>query len=87
MENKNLPRKKFLVWGIGLASLLTIPAFLRRSKKQKASGSTVKMLTQEGNLVEIAIADIPSKKKKIKPADIPAWVKRNHTLHLSNERK
>jgi hypothetical protein len=73
MENKNVSRKKFLSWGLGITSLLAVPAFLRSSKKKKET-KTVKMLTQDGKLVEIEVAHVPPAKKKIKDADIHTWV-------------
>ena len=71
-ETKDLSRKKFLFWGIGISSLLAIPAFLRPKKNKETK--TVKMLTQDGRLVEIEVANIPSKKNKLKANDIHTWV-------------
>ena len=76
-EKKNLSRKKFLFWGISITSLFTIPAFLRfRPKKKKAD--TIKMLTQDGRLVEVDITKLSSKKEKIKPEEIHTWVNKKH---------
>ena len=72
-KEKDLSRKKFLFWGIGISSLFALPAFLRTSKKNKET-KTVKMLTQDGRLVEINVSNIPSKKDKLKQADIHTWV-------------
>jgi hypothetical protein len=77
---KNVSRKKFLAWGVGVSSLLAIPAFLKFPGKKKSKGTTVKMLTQEGKLVEINVADIPSKKKKLNPSDIHTWITRKTSL-------
>jgi hypothetical protein len=44
-----------------------------RSKKKKEP-QKVKMLTQDGRLVEIDIENIPVKKQKIRNADIHTWV-------------
>ena len=74
-KNKGLSRKKFLSWGIGITSLLAIPAFLRFPKKNKAPGS-IKMLTQDGRLVEVDASAISGKKEKIKIEEIHNWVKR-----------
>lgn len=74
MENdKAVSRKKFVAWGVGIASLLAVPAFLRPSKKKKET-KTAKMLTQDGRLVEVDITNLPDQKKKIKPEDIHTWV-------------
>jgi len=74
-QNKNLSRKKFISWSIGLSSLLMVPAFLQFRKKKPAT-KTVKMLTQDGRLVEILVADIPDKKKKIGDEELLTWVNR-----------
>ena len=72
MKNKNLSRKKFLSWGIGITSLLALPAFLKSKKKKETQ--MVKMLTQDGRLVEVESTKLGAKKKKIKDADLPTWV-------------
>jgi len=77
-ENKKVSRKTFLAWGVGVSSLLSIPAILKFSGKKKKAGNTVKMLTQQGTLVEIDMANIPSKKKKIKSEDIPTWINKKN---------
>jgi hypothetical protein len=74
--NKGFSRKKFLSWGIGISSLLAIPAFFRPAQKNKET-KKVKMLTQEGKLVEVDVSAISGKKEKIKNADIHSWVKRS----------
>jgi hypothetical protein len=71
-DKKKLSRKNFLSWGAGITSLLVLPSFFRSKKKKQ--GEKVKMLTQDGRLVEIAIENIPAKKGKIKSADIHTWI-------------
>ena len=78
-EIKNISRKKFVFWGLGAGALLAIPSFLRFSKKKKDS-QKVKMLTQDGRLVEIDVANIPDKKKKIANADIHTWINKKPSL-------
>jgi len=70
---KNLSRKRFLSWGLGVTSIIAVPSFLRRFKKHKDL-QKVKMLTQDGLLVEIEVENIPVKKEKIKEGDIHNWV-------------
>jgi hypothetical protein len=77
---KNVSRKRFLAWGVGISSLLAVPALLKFRGKKKSKRTTVKMLTQEGKLVEINVADIPSKKKKINPSDIHTWINRKTSM-------
>lgn len=78
-ENTHVSRKKFLAWGLGIGSLLTVPAFLRISR-QKTKSKTTKMLTQDGRLVEVDMARIPEEKKKIKSEEIHTWIKSKKTL-------
>lgn len=78
-QNKNVSRKKMISWGIGFTALLALPSFLRFSKKKKETRK-VKMLTQDGKLVEIDVVNIPEKKKKIQQADIHTWVSKKPTL-------
>ncbi len=75
-ENKIQSRKKFIGVGISAAALLTAFRFFIPGKKTKKSG-TVKMLTQDGKLVEVDIAALPAKKKKITNKEMQTWIKNN----------
>ena len=72
-EIKPVPRKKFLAWGLGITSVIAIPAFLRFSKSKKPT-KQVKMLSQDGSLVYVDIDKIPAQKKKINKEDIHTWI-------------
>jgi hypothetical protein len=72
-EQKQVSRKSFLSWTAAIGALVAIPAFLRPTKK-KAALKTVKMLTQDGRLVMIDVANIPNKKKKITLDALHNWV-------------
>lgn len=79
MENKltgekPVTRKKFLLWSAVFSSILAVPAFLMPSGKNKPA-KTVKMLSQDGTLVEIEVSRIPAKKGKLKDKEIHTWVK------------
>jgi hypothetical protein len=78
-SNSTIPRKKFLIWGAGLSALLAIPSFLKFRKKTPLPQS-VKMLTQDGKLVEIDIAHMPSKTEKISKSGLQTWVHKKNTL-------
>jgi len=82
MENeksKLVQRKKFIVWSVGVLSVFTAAKyFFRSTPKQKTT--TVKMLTQEGKLVEVEASKLSTKRKKIKDTDIHTWVKRKSSL-------
>jgi cobalamin biosynthesis protein CbiD len=70
-ENKNQSRRKFITWGIASAALLTAVKFILPSKKKP---ETVKMLTQDGKLVEVDIASLPPQKKKITNDELKNWI-------------
>lgn len=74
---KKVSRKKFLFLGAGISSLLALPAFVRFGKEKKISNGKVKMLTQDGVLVEVEAARIPSQKKKLTAGEIHSWVNRS----------
>lgn len=74
-ENKIQSRKKFIGVGISAVALLTAFRFFIPGKKTKKSG-TIKMLTQDGKLVEVDIADLPTKKKKITNKEMQTWIKK-----------
>lgn len=79
-EIKTVSRKKFFAWTVGISSLLMIPAFLKFSGGKSKKTKTAKMLTQDGKLVEIEIANIPSKRRKLKISDIHNWVNKKPSL-------
>ncbi len=76
IDNKMQSRKKFIGIGISTAALFTAFRFFIPGKKTKKSG-TVKMLTQDGKLVEVDIASLPRKKKKITNKEMQTWIKIN----------
>lgn len=72
-ENKNQSRRKFITWGIASAALFTAVKFILPSKKKR---ETVKMLTQDGKLVEVDMASLPPQKKKITNDELQNWIKK-----------
>jgi cobalamin biosynthesis protein CbiD len=72
-ENKNQTRRKFITWGVASAAVLAAFKFIRPSPKKP---ETVKMLTQDGKLVEVDIASLPSNKKKITNGELQNWIKK-----------
>jgi intracellular sulfur oxidation DsrE/DsrF family protein len=81
MENENKPvsRKRFVIWGVGVLSVFTAARYFFRSGP-KQNTTTVKMLTQDGRLVEVEVSKLSSKRKKIKDADVHTWVHRKSSL-------
>ncbi|MEO9210275.1 MAG: hypothetical protein ABI208_04205 [Ginsengibacter sp.] len=69
-------RKKFLLWGAVALSSVSVLRFFKAPKKKKKP-ETVKMLSQEGKLVEVTISGIPTKKKKITSKELQNWIKKD----------
>ncbi len=69
--NKKQNRRKFIAWGIASASIFSAVKFLLPNKKNE----TIKMLTEDGKLVEVDIAVLPKKKRKISIQELQNWIK------------
>lgn len=67
-------RKKFLLWSATILSSATVFKFIRIPKKKKTE--MVKMLTQDGKLVEIDKKLLISPGKKITNKELQQWVKK-----------
>ncbi|HEY0676939.1 MAG TPA: hypothetical protein VGD17_01590 [Chitinophagaceae bacterium] len=65
-------RRKFMVWGASIISGLSLITLGIRGKKKS---QTVKMLTQDGKLVEIDKELLTGKKQKINDEELKNWVK------------
>lgn len=72
-ENKNQTRRKFITLGVASAAVIAAVKFFKPSPPKT---KTVKMLTQEGKLVEVDIAAIPDKKKKVTNGELQNWIKK-----------
>jgi hypothetical protein len=74
-KEKGLGRRKFLGW----LSVLSVAAAAGSSfffgKKRQVK--TIKMLTQDGQLVEVDASLIKSTGKKVSGKELQDWVKRN----------
>jgi hypothetical protein len=66
-------RKKFLLWSAVVLSSVTVLKFITGAKKTKSD--TIKMLTQDGNLVEIDKALLVSS-EKISNKELQQWIKK-----------
>ncbi|HEY8660633.1 MAG TPA: hypothetical protein VIL78_16470 [Hanamia sp.] len=71
---KPTSRKKFLLWSATILSSAAVFKFIRIPKKKKSE--TVKMLTQDGKLVEIDKKLLASPGKKISDIELQQWVKK-----------
>jgi hypothetical protein len=72
-------RKKFIVWGSALlASFTAFKIFTGSKKEAPAKAATVKMLTQDGKLVEVDAEKIYcGQRKKISDDQLKKWVKKD----------
>jgi len=69
-------RKKFLFWSATIISSLTLLKFLPGYKKKISEpGKTVKMLSQDGRLVEVDMEKLScGTRKKINDDQLKTWV-------------
>ena len=82
LPNKVNTRRK-LIAGLGVLSLLPILKFMSFEKKNNViscapeiNNATMKMLTQDGRLVEVDISKIKGTKQKISNKQLQDWVKK-----------
>ena len=73
VEKQKYSRKKFVVWGVGVLASLSVLKFGLSPKKKK---ETVKMLSQDGTLVEVDMAALQSKKGKVSNQELQSWIKK-----------
>ena len=67
-------RKKFLLWSAAALSSVSVFKFFGRTKKKKTE--TLKMLTQDGTLVEIDRELMVSSREKISDKELQQWIKK-----------
>ncbi len=72
-EKSNVTRKKFAGW-LGVLSLFAMLGAAFRIRKNKKI-ETVKMLTQDGQLVEVDAKLLAASRKKISDKELQDWVK------------
>jgi hypothetical protein len=73
-EEKKTSRKRFLLLGSTLLASVAALKFLKASKPEKSE--MVKMLAQDGTLVEIDKALLISSAKKITDEELQRWIKK-----------
>jgi hypothetical protein len=69
-------RRGFVGWTLGTLGLFGILKFLPGNNKKEAPVKTIKMLGQDGKLVEIDASLIHRKKTKISEEEVLTWVKK-----------
>jgi hypothetical protein len=81
----NSPSRRKFVWGFSVLTAFTAFAASRLSflgKKDSLSGKpvtkkkTIKMLTQDGRLVEVDESVITATRKKVSTAELKNWIKK-----------
>lgn len=79
MEHNQRPssRRKFVLWGLGIASSLTALKLILPKKKKPASA---KMLSEDGKLVEVDLNRIKKTGIKVSDKDVITWVKNKPTF-------
>ncbi len=73
-DQKLQSRKKFLLWSATALTSVTALKFFRTPKKKNVQ--TVKMLGEDGKLVEVSLSALPAKKKKITNKELQNWIKK-----------
>lgn len=71
---KTPSRKKFLLWSAAVLSSITFLKIFTGNEKKKSE--TVKMLTQDGKLVELNKSLLASSGKKISNEELQKWIKK-----------
>lgn len=68
--NKSPSRAKFIFLALSAVAFFSVFKFLKTSKKKK----TIKLLTQNGKLVELNEDLLPPKRKKITNGELQTWI-------------
>lgn len=74
MDQKRVSRKRFVAWGMGIVSFFALTAVWFSPLKRKKH--TVKMLGEDGKLVEIDASALSGKARKISTEELQNWVKK-----------
>jgi hypothetical protein len=77
IENQKVSRRKLVGW-LGILSVFTMAGAAFRPSKKRAP-KTVKMLTQDGLLVEIDASLLAVNKRKISVKELQNWVKNKNS--------
>ena len=75
VNESKISRKKMVSW-LGIVSLFTMAGAAFKPWKNKPP-KTVKMLTQDGKLVEVDASFLAACRKKISDKDLQNWVKKS----------
>jgi len=81
IEEGKVTRKKFVSW-LGVLSLFTMAGVAFKPWKNKKP-DTVRMLTEDGKLVEVDAKLLAAGKKKISDKELQNWVKNKKPINSS----
>ncbi len=77
------PTRRKFVWGVGALSAITaigtvfgLPFFSKKGMKPANVKTMIKMLTEDGRLVEIDQSLITASKKKVTNRELQNWIKK-----------
>jgi hypothetical protein len=73
LQNSN-SRKNFLLWCSAIFSSLAV--FKIISEKKRSKNKTVRMLGQDGKLVEVDITALAAGRKRISNKELQNWIKK-----------
>ena len=84
-NQKDNSRRKFLWGGLGVLSAISALKFIIPQKQKivipcAPAGTTNKMLTEDGKLVEVDISKIKKTGVKVSDKEITTWVKNKPTF-------
>ena len=76
--SKSQSRKKFVQWGLGILSSFTIFKLAGSAgpKTKDIKVKTLKMLGEDGKLVEVVQSTLPANRKKITDKELQNWIKK-----------
>lgn len=75
-DQKMQSRKKFLLWSATALSSIAALKLFKVPPKKNENTETVKMLDRNGKLVEVSVAALRGKKKKITNKELQNWIKK-----------
>jgi hypothetical protein len=73
-EETKVSRRKLVSW-LGVLSLFTMAGAAFRPGRKTENPKTVKMLTQDGQLVEVDAKLLASNRRRISDKELQNWVK------------
>ncbi|MFA5245315.1 MAG: hypothetical protein WC380_08435 [Pedobacter sp.] len=76
VSKKSPSRKKFLLWSAVVVASATVLKFFTGDEKKEKEKEVIKMLTQDGKLVEIDKELLMTSRKKVSNEELQQWIKK-----------